>query len=125
MPAAQPSGEATGDNLRTPSRVRRATLNDVCEVVVYFDRAQPQRPEIPEQQLSPHLRPLSLSDTQIDDLTPLPETKLRDPALDRDELEEIPTRLCVTAADAVSVDEKRSRSEGFRRPKGPRHLSTS
>lgn len=79
-----------------------ATLASIRAVVVYKNEGVAQVPYFPSDRLSPHVRPLGLTDAEVDDLTAFLEHGLYDPSLDRYVPEVVPSGQCFPANDAQS-----------------------
>lgn len=79
-----------------------ASFLSVREVVEYKNIATPENLNVPQEQLDPLFRPLSLTDQEIDDLVAFLETGLYDPDLDRYSPSSIPSHQCFPVNDAQS-----------------------
>jgi cytochrome c peroxidase len=79
-----------------------ATLASVRDVVAYKNEGVAQVPYFPAARLSPHVRPLGLTDAEVDDLTAFLERGLYDPHLDRYVPGDVPSGQCFPANDAES-----------------------
>lgn len=79
-----------------------ATLGSIRAVVIYKNEGVAQIPHFPADRLSPHFRPLGLTDAEVDDLTAFLERGLYDPVLARYVPEAVPSGQCFPANDARS-----------------------
>lgn len=79
------------------------SFTSLREIVQYKNEGQPENPVVPESQLSPELKPLLLSDEEIDDLTLFLEFSLRDPNLQRYQPSTLPSGNCFPNGDEVSM----------------------
>ena len=79
------------------------SFTSLREIVQYKNEGQPENSAVPASQLSPELKPLFLSDEEIDDLTLFLEYSLRDPNLQRYEPSVLPSGNCFPNGDEVSM----------------------
>lgn len=79
-----------------------ASFTSVREVVEYKNKGQAENAIVPNTQLADELKPLRLSEEDIDDLTVFLERSLRDPNLKRYEPEALPTGNCFPNSDETS-----------------------
>jgi cytochrome c peroxidase len=70
--------------------------------VTYKNEGVAQVPYFPTDRLSLHVRPLGLTDAEVDDLTAFLERGLYDPRLDRYVPGAVPSGQCFPANDAES-----------------------
>ncbi len=83
-----------------------ASFNTLREVVEYFRDGIPQKLEVKyANNLSGLLRPLMLTNNQVDDLTTFLEKGLRDPKLARYSPNRLPSGLCFPNNDSISRKE--------------------
>ncbi len=78
------------------------TFSSVREVVEYKNAAVAESEIVPADRLSPHFRPLGLSEDEMDDLTAFLERGLYDPSLDRYLPARLPSGQCFPNNDAES-----------------------
>lgn len=71
-------------------------------VVEYFNKGIKQNPRIPDSQLSQFIRPIGLTEAEIDDLTAFLSTGLRDPNLSRYVPEKVISGMCFPNNDVAS-----------------------
>ena len=79
-----------------------ASFASIRAVVRYKNRGIPQSPYVALGRLSPHFRPLGLSETEVDDLVAFLERGLYDPDLGRYAPPALPSGNCFPANDAQS-----------------------
>ncbi len=79
------------------------SFTSVRDVVVYKNKGQSENSAVPASKLSSELRPLQLSEQEIDDLTLFLEYSLRDPDLQRYQPTTLPSGNCFPNGDEVSM----------------------
>ena len=72
------------------------------DVVQYFNLAEKENPEVPDEQLSDYFNPLFLTDEEVDQLTLFLDSSLRDPNLERYLPTEVLSGACFPNADVQS-----------------------
>lgn len=75
------------------------------EVVDYFIDAIPENPNVPESQISPKFRPISLTDQQRSDLLAFLKNGLRDPSVERYGPKFVMSGNCFPNNDPLSADQ--------------------
>lgn len=78
------------------------TFRTIRDVVVYKNRAIPQRPNVSPDKLDPLFQPLNLSEEEINQLTAFLRTALYDPNLTRYLPDELPSGNCFPVNDPQS-----------------------
>ena len=79
-----------------------SSFTNLRDVVEYFNKAIPENPNVPEEQISEKFKSLDLTDEEVDDLTLFLEKSLRDPELARYKPETVPSGNCFPNADFQS-----------------------
>ena len=79
-----------------------SSRTDLRDVVQYFNHAEKENDEVPDEQISDKFKPLNLSEDEVDALTLFLETSLRDPQLERYLPEQVLSGQCFPNADFQS-----------------------
>lgn len=80
-----------------------SSYTNLRSVVEYFNRAVPENPNVPAEQISEKFKALNLTDEEVDDLTLFLEKSLRDPDLARYKPSTVPSGNCFPNADFQSA----------------------
>lgn len=89
----------------TPFYFHGSSHTNLESVVQYFNKAVPENPEVPKEQISEYFVPLNLSDEEVKQLTLFLEKSLDDPNLTRYKPKELLSGLCFPNADEQSAKE--------------------
>lgn len=87
----------------TPFYFHGSSYTNLEELVIYFDKAVPENPNVPAEQISPLFTPLDLTDDEIKELTLFLEKSLRDPSLERYYPSSVFSGNCFPNADFQSI----------------------
>ncbi len=79
-----------------------SSFRSIEEVIRYKNNGVAQNPNVPEEQLSIHFKPLNLTEDEIADMIAFIETGLYDPDLDRYVPESLPSGQCFPFNDPVA-----------------------
>ncbi len=88
--------------MNSPFYGHGGNFNSVREVIEYKNNAVAQNPNVPNGQLSPHFKPLNLTEAEISALVEFIESGLYDPDLKRYEPTHLPSNNCFPNNDAQS-----------------------
>lgn len=86
----------------TPFYFHGSSKESLRDVVIYFNDAIPENPDVPAENISDLLTPLSLTDSEIDALTAFLSEGLHDPYLERYAPSRIYSGNCFPNADDMS-----------------------
>ena len=89
----------------TPFYFHGSSKTTLDEVVEYFDLAIPENPNVPQEQIAPHFRPLNLSDLQKADLVAFLESGLFDSRIERYSPDYVLSGNCIPNNDPQSREE--------------------
>lgn len=86
----------------SPFYFHGSSKRSLREVVEYFNDAVAENDRVPQEQLAPQFRPLSLTDQEIEDLVLFLDKSLRDPDLERYVPSQVPSGNCFPNNDVSS-----------------------
>ena len=86
----------------TPFYFHGSSKRSLEEVVEYFDRAIPENPEVPQEQIATEFKPLNLTEEEKADLVAFLRFSLQDPTVEKFMPSSLPSGNCYPNADDLS-----------------------